>query len=126
MCIARHSHRDGAGRTARTGRSARRTGPAGRRHRTIAVAVTATAAGFALSVPMGAPARAQLNPTVLKRLNLDAATLSKVRAYDRYRTKVAEQRSDAKEALAFARAQIGKPYRWGRPNIATVKPPLAE
>ncbi|MBD2900450.1 hypothetical protein amrb99_94540 [Actinomadura sp. RB99] len=113
MCIARHSHRDGAGRTARAGGAARRTGPAVRKHRAIAVAVTATAAGFALSVPMGAPARAQLNPIVLKRLNLDAGTLSKVRAYDRYRTKLAEQRSGAREALAFARRQIGKPYRWG-------------
>ncbi|MEU9017830.1 NlpC/P60 family protein [Actinomadura sp. NPDC048394] len=62
---------------------------------------------------MGAPASAQLNPTVLRRLNLDAATLSKVKAYDRYRTRTAEQRSDARRALAFAREQIGKPYRWG-------------
>ncbi|QKG20364.1 C40 family peptidase [Actinomadura verrucosospora] len=112
MCIARHSHRDGAGRAAGRGRSPRRGRAAGR-HRTIAVAVTATAAGFALAVPMGAPASAQLNPTVLKRLNLDAATLSKVKAYDRYRTETAEQRSDAARALAFARRQIGKPYRWG-------------
>ncbi|GAA2171236.1 hypothetical protein GCM10009727_96380 [Actinomadura napierensis] len=113
MCIAHHSHRDGTDRRPRTVRSASHTGRPVRKHRAIAIAVTATAAGFALAVPMGAPAQAALNPTVLKRLNLDAATLSKVKAYDRYRTRVAEQRTDAKHALAFARKQIGKPYRWG-------------
>ncbi|WP_067457265.1 C40 family peptidase [Actinomadura macra] len=69
--------------------------------------------GLAVSLPAGTQALAQLNPVVLKRLDLDAATLSKVKAYDRYRTREAGQKEKAEKALAFARKQIGKPYRWG-------------
>ncbi|XRQ14035.1 C40 family peptidase [Actinomadura welshii] len=62
---------------------------------------------------MSSQAWADLNPAVLKSLHLDSATLKKVKAYDKYRTRVAEQRTSAKKALKFARKQIGKPYRWG-------------
>ncbi|WP_433462287.1 C40 family peptidase [Spirillospora sp. CA-128828] len=72
-----------------------------------------TATGLALAVPMGSQALAALNPVVLKSLHLDAATLEKVQAYDKYRTREKNQRKRAKKALRFARAQIGKPYRWG-------------
>ncbi|HEY8480600.1 MAG TPA: NlpC/P60 family protein [Spirillospora sp.] len=77
----------------------------------MAVGVTVT--GLALAVPMASPASAKLNPTVLRSLHLDSATLKQVKAYDKYRTRVAEQRRSAKKAVRFARKQIGKPYRWG-------------
>ncbi|MFI0372292.1 NlpC/P60 family protein [Actinomadura sp. 1N219] len=79
----------------------------------LRTAVTLTVTGLALAVPTGSQALAALNPAVLKRLHLDSATLKKVQAYDRYRTREASQREGASKALAFARKQIGKPYRWG-------------
>ncbi|WP_239067705.1 C40 family peptidase [Actinomadura bangladeshensis] len=79
----------------------------------LLAALTATATGLALTVPLGAPAHAALNPVVLKSLHLDSATLEKVQAYDKYRTREANQREKASRALRFARKQIGKPYKWG-------------
>ncbi|TDD31135.1 hypothetical protein E1287_27610 [Actinomadura sp. KC06] len=84
-----------------------------RKQRMLRTAVTLTVTGLALAVPTGSQALAALNPAVLKRLHLDSATLKKVQAYDRYRTREAAQREGASKALAFARKQIGKPYRWG-------------
>jgi cell wall-associated NlpC family hydrolase len=95
---AHHTHRN------RTG--ARKQG-------LLRTAVTLTATGLALAVPLSSQAWADLNTTVLQSLQLDRATLKQVKAYDRYRTRVAEQRRSAKKALRFARKQIGKPYRWG-------------
>ncbi|WP_242907093.1 C40 family peptidase [Actinomadura terrae] len=40
-------------------------------------------------------------------------TLGKVKAYDRYRTREAAQKTKARKALSFARKQLGKPYSWG-------------
>ncbi|WP_207936962.1 C40 family peptidase [Actinomadura sp. KC216] len=79
----------------------------------LRTAVTVSVTGLALAVPTGSQALAALNPAVLKSLHLDSATLKKVQAYDRYRTREASQREGASKALAFARKQIGKPYRWG-------------
>ncbi|MGH3243213.1 MAG: NlpC/P60 family protein [Spirillospora sp.] len=79
----------------------------------LRTAVTVTATGLALAVPTGSQALAALNPAVLRSLHLDSATLKKVQAYDKYRTREASQRERAGEALAFARKQLGKPYRWG-------------
>ncbi|MFI0483275.1 NlpC/P60 family protein [Actinomadura sp. 9N215] len=79
----------------------------------LRAAVTVTTTGLALAVPLGSQALAALNPAVLKSLHLDSATQKKVQAYDRYRTREATQRERAGEALAFARKQLGKPYRWG-------------
>jgi cell wall-associated NlpC family hydrolase len=79
----------------------------------LCAAFTAAATGLALAAPLGAPAHAALNPVVLKSLHLDSATLAKVQAYDRYRTREANQREKASKALRFARKQIGKPYQWG-------------
>lgn len=112
MSIAHHPQDDGAGNRAperHTGRT--RTG--GRKQGMLWAAFTATATGLALTVPLGAPAHAALNPVVLKSLHLDSATLEKVQAYDRYRTREANQREKASKALRFARKQIGKPYQWG-------------
>ena len=112
MSIGRHSHQDDAGTGAFDGHTGRtRTG--GRNQGGLLAAATVTATGFALAVPRSAPARAALNPAVLESLHLDSATLAKVQAYDRYRTREATQRKKAKKALKFARKQIGKPYRWG-------------
>ncbi|WP_176611286.1 C40 family peptidase [Actinomadura sp. WMMB 499] len=72
-----------------------------------------TAAGLALALPLGGVARADLNRTVLDRLNLDAATTEKVKAYDAYRAKQEKQEDQARKAVRFAKKQIGKPYRWG-------------
>ncbi|MCP9977811.1 C40 family peptidase [Actinomadura madurae] len=77
------------------------------------MAVTVTATGLALAVPAGSQALAAVNPAVLRSLHLDSATMQKVQAYDRYRTREAKQRKRAKKAMRFARKQIGKPYRWG-------------
>jgi cell wall-associated NlpC family hydrolase len=112
MSIGRHSHEEDAA----DGSSGGHTGRAraeGRKQGTLLAAVTAAATGLALAVPLSAPAQAALNPAVLESLHLDSATLAKVRAYDKYRSRVAAQRKDAKKALRFARKQIGKPYRWG-------------
>lgn len=112
MSIARRTHRDStasgafAGHTARAGAGVRKQG-------LLRTAVTVTATGLALAVPLGSQALAELNPAVLKSLHLDSATLKKVRAYDKYRTREASQRDRAREAIAFARKQLGKPYRWG-------------
>ena len=84
-----------------------------RKQRALRAAVTAAATGLALAVPLSSQALAQLNPEVLRSLHLDSATLQKVRAYDKYRTREAGQRTRAKRAISFARKQIGKPYRWG-------------
>ncbi|WP_210748804.1 C40 family peptidase [Actinomadura latina] len=112
MSIGRHSHEDDAGSRAFEGHTGR-TRAEGRKQGMLLAAVTVTATGFALAVPLGAPARAALNPAVLETLHLDSGTLAKVQAYDKYRTRVASQRTKAKRALRFARKQIGKPYRWG-------------
>lgn len=134
MSIARRSHEDEAGTGAIARHGGRHSGPDPEHHtghhtddhdarnRTgtrkqgmLRTAVTVTATGFALAMPLGpAPeARADLNPAVLHSMQLDSATLKQVKAYDRYRTREAEQRKAAKKALKFARKQIGKPYRWG-------------
>ncbi|WP_316043374.1 C40 family peptidase [Actinomadura sp. CNU-125] len=72
-----------------------------------------TAAGLALTVPFGGVAAAELNQGVLNRLNLDAKTVSRVKAYDEYRTKQEKQEKKARKAVRFAKKQLGKPYRWG-------------
>ncbi|WP_158581614.1 C40 family peptidase [Actinomadura spongiicola] len=79
----------------------------------LRTAVTVTATGLALAVPLGSQALAAINPTVLKSLHLDSATRKRVQAYDKYRTREATQRDRADQALSFARKQLGKPYRWG-------------
>ncbi|TDC65116.1 hypothetical protein E1200_19035 [Actinomadura sp. GC306] len=112
MASARQSSGDDAG-SGISARHDRRNRTGARKQRLLCTAVTATATGIALIVPLGSPASADLNTTVLKSLHLDRATLKQVKAYDRYRTRVAEQRKSAKKALKFARKQIGKPYRWG-------------
>ncbi|MGP4028262.1 C40 family peptidase [Actinomadura sp. 3N407] len=112
MSTAHRSHEDDAGNGARAGHTGRaRTGA--RKQGMLRTAVTVTATGLALAVPLSSQAWADLNPAVLKSLHLDSATLKKVKAYDKYRTRVAAQRESAKTALKFARKQIGKPYRWG-------------
>lgn len=113
MSIARHSHHDAAGSGAFGGHTGGTRPAAGRKRGTLRAAVLATVTGAALAVPLSAPAPAAINPAVLRSLHLDSATLAKVKAYDRYRTRVASQRSKAGKALRFARKQIGKPYRWG-------------
>ncbi|MEU8344463.1 NlpC/P60 family protein [Spirillospora sp. NPDC048832] len=116
MSIARHSHDDGAAGAAGSGAAAGHTGGTRstcRKRGTLRAAVVATATGAALAVPLSAPAPAALNPAALRSLHLDSATLAKVKAYDRYRTREAAQREKAGKALRFARKQIGKPYRWG-------------
>lgn len=112
MSIARRHQRNRAGNTAFGGHSARARG-AIRKQGALCAAVTATATGAALVVPLGAPAHADLNPVTLRSLHLDSATVRKVQAYDKYRSREATQRKRAKKAVAFARKQIGKPYRWG-------------
>ncbi|WP_246237240.1 C40 family peptidase [Actinomadura chibensis] len=84
-----------------------------RKRGALRAAVTAATTGLVLGVPLSSHALADLNPTVLRSLHLDSATLKKVRAYDAYRTREAGQRHRAKRAVSFARKQIGKPYRWG-------------
>ncbi|MFI0354862.1 C40 family peptidase [Actinomadura sp. 9N407] len=44
---------------------------------------------------------------------IDPASLRKVRAYNKYKRKLAKQEQRARTAIRFARQQIGKPYRWG-------------
>ncbi|MFV2179622.1 NlpC/P60 family protein [Actinomadura sp. LOL_016] len=111
MSIARHANRgpgrnrSGSGRIRHAGSAIRKQG--GR------TALTMTAAGLALSLPLGGVAQAELNPSVVNRLNLDAATAKKVKAYDAYRAKQEKQRDQARKAVRFAKKQIGKPYRWG-------------
>jgi cell wall-associated NlpC family hydrolase len=56
---------------------------------------------------------AQQRPTIAQRLKIDAGTMRRVRAYTKYRRKLARQESRARTAIRFARDQIGKPYRWG-------------
>jgi cell wall-associated NlpC family hydrolase len=116
MSTACRSHRDTVRAGTCAGHAARARG-AVRKQKALrtAVAVTATGlvSGFVLVAPAGTQARAALNPTVLRGLHLDSTTLKKVQAYDRYRTREETQRERAAEALAFARKQIGKPYRWG-------------
>ncbi|WP_165967031.1 C40 family peptidase [Actinomadura sp. 7K507] len=112
MSIARHSHGDDAGSGAFTGHD-RRDRAGTRKQGMLRAAVTVTATGLALAVPLSSQAWADLNPAVLKSLQLDSATVKQVKAYDKYRTREADQREDAKKALKFARKQIGKPYRWG-------------
>ncbi|OLT30560.1 hypothetical protein BJF79_38595 [Actinomadura sp. CNU-125] len=109
--------------TDRTGRNRSRSGrirPSRIRHAGSAIrkqggrtAVTMTAAGLALTVPFGGVAAAELNQGVLNRLNLDAKTVSRVKAYDEYRTKQEKQEKKARKAVRFAKKQLGKPYRWG-------------
>lgn len=112
MSIARHSQETGSASGAIAGHTGRGRG-ADRKRGMLRTAVTATVTGLALTVPLGSTAFAALNPTVLKSLHLDAATLERVQAYDKYRTKETVQRKRAKKALRFARKQLGKPYRWG-------------
>ena len=112
MSIARHSNDDGAGNRAPESHTGR-TRADGRKQGALWAAVTATATGLALAVPLSAPAEAALSPSVLQSLHLDSATLQKVKAYDKYRTRESSQRKKAKKAMKFARKQIGKPYRWG-------------
>ncbi|WP_131739951.1 C40 family peptidase [Actinomadura roseirufa] len=104
----RERHQDAA-----FARRPRHDGTPVRKRRMLRAAVTVAAAGAAVTLPIGSQALAQLNPVVLKRLGLDSATLSRVKAYDRYRTREARQRERARTALTFARRQVGKPYRWG-------------
>ncbi|TDD59933.1 NlpC/P60 family protein, partial [Actinomadura darangshiensis] len=114
MSIARRSHKTESASGAFAGHTGR--GPAATRKQIMlrtAVTATATVTGLALTVPMASQALAALNPTVLQSLHLDSATLKKVQAYDKYRTREASQRKRAKKAMRFARDQIGKPYRWG-------------
>ena len=59
-----------------------------------------------------APAAAEPRPASAP-LALDATTLRTIRAYNKYRKKITRQRKRAKTAIAFARKQLGKPYRWG-------------
>ncbi|WP_216651197.1 C40 family peptidase [Actinomadura litoris] len=112
MCEARQSGRPNDRPRAFPGRP-RHGGTTERKRRTLRRAATVTAVGLALSLPAGTQALAALNPVVLKRLDLDAVTLGKVKAYDRYRTREARQKTKARKALTFARKQIGKPYSWG-------------
>ncbi|GAA4241635.1 hypothetical protein GCM10022254_71250 [Actinomadura meridiana] len=116
MSTTYRSHRAAARTGAFAGHAAHARGGV-RKQRTLrtVVAVTATglASGLVLTAPMGAEAQAALNPTVLRGLHLDSATQKKVQAYDKYRTREETQREHADEALAFARKQLGKPYRWG-------------
>ncbi|WP_242894652.1 C40 family peptidase [Actinomadura litoris] len=112
MCEARQSGRQNDRPRAFPGRP-RHGGTTERKRRTLRRAATVTAVGLALSLPAGTQALAALNPVVLKRLDLDAVTLGKVKAYDRYRTREARQKTKARKALTFARKQIGKPYSWG-------------
>ena len=112
MSIAHRLHDDDAGNPA-SERHTGRTRTGGRKQGMLCAALTAAATGLALAVPLGAPAHAALNPVVLKSLHLDSVMLQKVQAYDRYRTREAEQREKAHKAMRFARKQIGKPYKWG-------------
>ncbi|WUI02504.1 NlpC/P60 family protein [Spirillospora sp. NBC_00431] len=112
MSTARDAQRNETGNGAVAGHIGRARA-AIRKQRMLRTAVTVTATGLALAVPMGSQALAALNPAVLKSLHLDSATQKKVQAYDKYRTREASQRERAGEALAFARRQLGKPYRWG-------------
>ncbi|TDC52663.1 hypothetical protein E1281_18790 [Actinomadura sp. KC345] len=112
MSIARHAQGNGSEGGAFAGHD-RRDRAGTRKQTMLRTAVTVTATGLALAVPLSSQAWADLNPAVLKSLQLDSATVKQVKAYDRYRTREAEQREDAKKALKFARKQIGKPYRWG-------------
>ncbi|MFA1550966.1 C40 family peptidase [Actinomadura chokoriensis] len=112
MSIERHSHDDGAGNGAFDGHTGR-TRADGRKQGMLRATVIATATGLSLTVPLSAPSRAAISPSVLQSLHLDTATLEKVKAFDKYRTREATQRRKARKALRFARKQIGKPYRWG-------------
>lgn len=60
-------------------------------------------------------ARPRIKPPVRgpARPQIDSATLLKVKAYKKYRRKVARQKKRAAIATSYARRQIGKPYRWG-------------
>ncbi|TYK42678.1 NlpC/P60 family protein [Actinomadura decatromicini] len=116
MSIAPRNNGAGARETAADTVSEGDTGQARaavRKQRALRAAVTAAATGFVLAAPLSSHALAELNPTVLRSMHLDSATLKKVRAYDAYRTREAGQRHRAKRAISFARRQIGKPYRWG-------------
>lgn len=110
--LSHHRREDGAGNGG-FARHTRRGRTGARKQGMLRTAVTVTATGLALAVPLSSQAWADLNPAVLKSLHLDSATLKKVKAYDKYRTREAAQREGAKKALKFARKQIGKPYRWG-------------
>lgn len=112
MSIARHPYGDDAGSGASAGH-ARRDRAGIRKQGMLRTAVTVTATGLALAVPLSSQAWADLSSAALKSMHLDSAMLKKVRAYDRYRTREADQRQSAKKAVRFARRQIGKPYRWG-------------
>lgn len=83
---ARHSQETASASGAVAGHTGRGRA-ADRKRSVLRTAVTATVTGLALTVPLGSTAFAALNPTVLKSLHLDAATLEKVQAYDRYRTR---------------------------------------
>ncbi|GAA0579995.1 hypothetical protein GCM10009546_48030 [Actinomadura livida] len=112
MASARHSLGDTTGNGI-SADNTRRNRTGARKQGLLRTAVTLTATGLALAVPLSSQAWADLNTTAVKSLHLDRATLKQVKAYDRYRTRVAEQRKSAKKAIRFARKQIGKPYRWG-------------
>ncbi|GLZ02943.1 hypothetical protein Acsp03_04100 [Actinomadura sp. NBRC 104412] len=60
-------------------------------------------------------ARPRIKPPVRwpARPRIDAATRVKVKAYKKYRRKVARQKKRAAIATSYARRQIGKPYQWG-------------
>ncbi|MFD0683343.1 C40 family peptidase [Actinomadura fibrosa] len=111
MRAVRHSYRENSLRPPLGRIGAVRT--AIRKPSILRTAVTAAATGIVVVLPVGAQAMARLSPSVIHKLALDPVTLSKVREYDRYRTQEAAQRRRARTALAFARRQIGKPYRWG-------------
>ncbi|MFF5258279.1 C40 family peptidase [Actinomadura viridis] len=71
---------------------------------------TAQAASLAARLPQQ---HAEPRPTSAGRLRVSAATMRKVRAYNRYRARIARQKQRARTAIRFARDQIGKPYVWG-------------
>jgi cell wall-associated NlpC family hydrolase len=79
---------------------------------TVLMAVPAIPAEAAPSGAAPQRARSQPDPAS-QRIQVDAATLRKVKAYQRYRRKIARQRERAMTAVRFARRQIGKPYGWG-------------
>ncbi|MFB4319597.1 C40 family peptidase [Actinomadura sp. 21ATH] len=115
-----HQKRDAnaPGRTRRTGRMAPQaagcllaatmlvTIPAG--------AEAATAAEPAPQAPEAPGAQEpRPEPSSAQRLRIDPASMKQVRAYNKYQRRIARQRERARTAIRFARAQIGKPYRWG-------------
>ncbi|MEW2355496.1 NlpC/P60 family protein [Spirillospora sp. NPDC029432] len=82
---------------------------------TMLVTIPSAAEAAAAEPAPQAPEAGEPRPkdSSARRLRIDPASMKQVRAYNRYQSKIARQRERARTALRFARAQIGKPYRWG-------------